>query len=204
LIAIIDYGTGNLASIENMFRKIGADAMATSDIGVIQNAQKLVLPGVGAFDTCAHKLRESGLLDDLKEMVIHRAVPVLGICVGMQLMMEGSDEGLEAGLAWIKGRTIKFVREQLPERYKIPHMGWAEVKQNKQSALLRDMDEETRFYFVHSYHVVPENPNDVLLYADHGYRFAAAIESDNIVGVQFHPEKSHRFGMKLLENFSRL
>lgn len=204
MITIVDYGTGNLFSIQNMFKKIGADAVIESDPSAILRATKLVLPGIGAFDTCAQKLKESGLEDELNAKVILNKTPVLGICVGMQLMMAESEEGLLPGLGWIKGRTIKFKQDQLPEGYKIPHMGWTEVELNKPSRLLDHMYDEPRFYFAHSYYVVPEDESQVLLYARHGYRFTAALERDNIMAVQFHPEKSHKFGMMLLKNFVTL
>ena len=203
MIAIVDYGSGNLASISNMFRKIGVEVITTSDHAVIKNASKLVLPGVGAFDTCARKLAESGLADVLNKKVIQQKTPVLGICVGMQLMMERSEEGVLPGLGWVKGSTVKFDLQKIGERARIPHMGWAEVEVSKSSKLVSDIAVPSRFYFVHSYHVSPENEDDVLIYATHGYRFVAAIEHENICGVQFHPEKSHKFGMRLLENFSR-
>jgi glutamine amidotransferase len=204
MITIVDYGTGNLFSIQNMFRKIGADAVIESDCSAISNASKLVLPGIGAFDTCAKKLQHSGLREELQKKVIEDKTPVLGICVGMQLMMADSEEGELKGLGWINGRTIKFKQHQLPAGYKIPHMGWANVDLNKPSRLLEDMYEEPRFYFAHSYHVVPEDVKDVLMYSTYGYRFAAALESNNIMAVQFHPEKSHKFGMRLLKNFVNL
>lgn len=204
MITIVDYGVGNLLSIGNMFKRIGVDTVIASDRWSIENADKLVLPGVGAFDTCAEKLEQSGLFAVLHERVIEKRTPVLGICVGMQLMMNESEEGILPGLGWIKGKTIRFRQDQLRTDDKVPHMGWAEVELNRQSRLFENMYEEPRFYFAHSYHVVPEDEDQVLLYARHGYRFAAALEQDNIMAVQFHPEKSHKYGMKFLSNFANL
>jgi glutamine amidotransferase len=201
MIIIVDYGVGNLASIRNMFKKIGTDAVISSKKEDILAADKLILPGVGAFDTCAGKLQESGLLEVLEEKVIKQKIPVLGVCVGMQLLTEGSEEGKLPGLGWIKGRIIKFKKEKLPASFKIPHMGWREVKLSKDSRLFSELGDQPRFYFVHSYHPELENPDDALVTADYGYSFVAGMEHDNIMGVQFHPEKSHKFGMKLLENF---
>jgi glutamine amidotransferase len=203
MLTIIDYGVGNLASIKNMLKKVGCDAIVTSKEEDILNADRLILPGVGAFDTCADKLRHSGLLPALNRKVLEKRTPVLGVCVGMQLLMEGSEEGVLPGLGWIKGQIIKFKIDQLPAGYKIPHMGWSEVKLHKSSRLFDNMHEEPRFYFVHSYHPEVSDANDALLQATHGYSFVAGLERDNIIGVQFHPEKSHKFGMKLLENFVR-
>ena len=192
---------GNLASIRNILKKIGEESVLTSDEDTIAGAQKLILPGVGSFDTCADKLQQSGLLPILHKKVLEDKTPVLGICVGMQMLMHGSEEGVLPGLGWINGKIIKFRRDQLPASLKIPHMGWTQVQLNKPSRLFRDMYEEPRFYFVHSYHAQLEDPGDELLYAEYGYRFTAAVEKDNIMGVQFHPEKSHKFGMRLLNNF---
>lgn len=204
MITIIDYGTGNLFSILNMFKKVGVEAVIASDRSGIENATKLVLPGVGAFDTCSEKLQRSGFHETLNQKVIEKRTPVLGICIGMQLMMEGSEEGLLPGLGWIKGKAIKFSQGKLPSHCKIPHMGWAEVELSKQSRLFDDMYQEPRFYFAHSYYVLPEDEKNILMYATHGERFTAAIECGNIMGAQFHPEKSHKFGMKFLENFANL
>jgi imidazole glycerol-phosphate synthase subunit HisH len=201
MITIVDYGAGNICSIQNMLKKIGVQAVTASDEGSLAKAEKLILPGVGAFDTCAQKLQESGLKKVLHKKVTEEGVPVLGICVGMQLMMEESEEGVLPGLGWIKGRTVKFNKESIPADLKIPHMGWSEVELNKPSRLFDDMYDAPRFYFVHSYYVEPADNNDVLLYAAHGNKFTAALERNNIMGVQFHPEKSHKYGMKLLENF---
>jgi len=201
MLVIVDYGVGNLASIRNMLKKIGVDGVISSRAEDILKADKLILPGVGAFDTCAQKLQDSGLLETLQQKVIRDKTPVLGVCVGMQLLTEGSEEGQLPGLGWIKGQIVKFKKEKLPPSLKIPHMGWREVKLNKQSRLFNGMFDEPRFYFVHSYHPVLENPDDALMTADYGYSFVAGMEHDNIMGVQFHPEKSHKFGMKLLDNF---
>lgn len=201
MITIVDYGVGNLASIRNMLKKIGVEASISSRKEDILAADKLILPGVGAFDTCAEKLEQSGLLGTLNRKVIQEKTPVLGVCVGMQLLTEGSEEGRRPGLGWIKGHIVKFKQGNLLSNFKIPHMGWSEVKMNKPSRLFNEMFEEPRFYFVHSYYPELENAEDAMVTADYGYSFVAGMEHENILGVQFHPEKSHKFGMKLLENY---
>jgi len=201
MLAIVDYGVGNLASIKNMLKKTGNDSIISSNESVILDADKLILPGVGAFDTCAEKLQQSGLIHAINKKALEEKIPVLGICVGLQLLMEGSDEGVLPGLGWIKGRVKKFDQSAMPPGTKIPHMGWTDVELAKSSYLFHDMYESPRFYFVHSYHPELSNESDVLLYARYGYRFVAGVQHANIMGVQFHPEKSHKFGMKLLENF---
>jgi imidazole glycerol-phosphate synthase subunit HisH len=201
MIVIVDYGVGNLASMLNMFKKIGAAAVISSDEQAILSADKLILPGVGAFDTCAEKLTDSGLTRVLDRVALERKTPILGVCVGMQLLMDGSEEGSRPGLGWIKGQVIRFRQEKMPPGLKVPHMGWTDVVLAKPSPLFEGMYEEPRFYFVHSYHPDPADRSDVLVEADYGYRFTAGMEHENIRGVQFHPEKSHKFGMRLLENF---
>lgn len=202
-IAIVDYGVGNLSSIENMFKRIGIDALVTSNPHEIEASEKIVLPGVGAFDSCIEKFHHSGLREVIDNMVNQKQQPILGICVGLQMMTERSEEGSNPGLGWIKGRTVKFHEEDLPKGYKVPHMGWSDVQLSKPSSLLQNI-EEPRFYFAHSYYVVPENENDILLFGEYGKRFTAAVQKNNIVGVQFHPEKSHSFGMRFLQNFAVL
>jgi imidazole glycerol-phosphate synthase subunit HisH len=203
MIAIIDYGIGNLASIQNMLKKIGVQSIITSNEEEILAADKLILPGVGAFDTCSSKLRGSGLDKCINHKVLVEKAPIIGICVGMQLLHEESEEGKLPGLGWIKGKIVKFRPELLPGNYKIPHMGWSEVHASKPSAILQGL-EEARFYFVHSFHSELSSKQDELLSASYGYPFTAAVQHENITGVQFHPEKSHRFGMRLFENFSKL
>lgn len=201
MITIVDYGAGNIFSIQNMLKKLGTEAIVGSDPAAIENADKLILPGVGAFDTCAGKLMQSGLQESLQQSVIEKKTPVLGICVGMQLMTVGSEEGVLPGLGWIKGQTVKLKQQDLPALYKIPHMGWSEIELNKSSNLFDGLYDEPRFYFVHSYYVQPVNTEDILAYTTYGKRITVSVERGNILGVQFHPEKSHRYGMRLLENF---
>jgi glutamine amidotransferase len=201
VITIIDYRTGNLNSIRNMLKKIGApSAVATSPDDVLR-AGKLIIPGVGAFDAGMSRLEESGLIPSLNEAVRERHTPILGVCLGMQLLTTGSTEGTLAGLGWIDADTVRFDQTKDPG-LKVPHMGWNVASPAKPSPLLQDMPDEARFYFVHSYYVRCHNAEDRLLSVTHGATtFDAAIEHGHIRGVQFHPEKSHRFGMWLLRNF---
>jgi glutamine amidotransferase len=200
MITIIDYKTGNLGSIQNILKRIGEDSVITSDRKVIEQAVKLILPGVGAFDTGMRNLAELDLVEILNKRVLVDKIPVLGICLGMQLLSKGSEEGSLNGLGWIDGQTIRFDFKNTLE-YKIPHMGWNFISQHKESRLLTGMFPEPRFYFVHSFYFEANDPADVLTSTSYETEFTSAVEKDNIVGVQFHPEKSHKFGMKLLKNF---
>lgn len=203
MITIIDYNTGNLGSIKNMLRRLNIASEITNDTEKIANATKLILPGVGHFDYGMQQLNHSGLIPILNKKVLEEKIPILGICLGVQLLTEGSEEGVEKGLGWVKGKTIAFDKSKILARQRIPHMGWTDVSHYSQSRLFADMYEEPRFYFVHSYHLSLTDSKDCLVTAKYGYEFAAGIEHENILGVQFHPEKSHKFGMKLLENFSK-
>lgn len=200
-VTIVDYGVGNLTSIQNMLKKAGATALISSRAEDIDSAARLLLPGMGHFDNCMTKLEASGLRPIIEKKVLHEKIPVLGICVGLQMFMETGEEGVLPGLGWIKGKTIRFKPEKMQLTQKIPNMGWLEINAKKESRLLQNLD-GARFYFAHSYHVHPDLNTDELITADYGYEFTVGIEKDNIVGVQFHPEKSHRFGMQLLKNFS--
>lgn len=202
MIAIVDYGLGNLGSILNMFKKVGAEAEVTADRKRILDASKVVLPGVGSFDAGMERLEKSGLRSTLDECSLILQKPTLGICLGMQLMSKKSEEGVRQGLGWVDAE-VKRLRQDTPE-IKIPHMGWNIVERAKDDPLIAEITDESRFYFVHSYHVKCANSADVLLYTTYGEKFHSAFCVKNIWGVQFHPEKSHKFGMKLFHNFSKL
>ena len=202
MITIIDYGIGNLGSIKNMLKKAGVKSRISSTEEEIADAEKLILPGVGAFDYGMSQLSAAPYYETLNKRVLEDKIPVLGICLGAQLLTEGSEEGELPGLGWIKGKTIKFREEKMDKSLKVPHMGWNEVETQKDSKLFEDMFEEPRFYFVHTYHIKCEEEKDVLVRSTYGYNFIAGVENENVVGVQFHPEKSHKFGLKLLTNFA--
>lgn len=210
MIVVVDYGMGNLGSILNMLKKIGADAKVSGERADVVSAAKLILPGVGAFDTAVRHLQDTGLKDVLDEQVIGKRVPTLGLCLGMQLLTGGSEEGSLPGLGWIKATTkrFRFDPERADPSLKIPHMGWNTIAPSRggetPKPLVRGLDdaaEPARFYFVHSYHVVLAEEGDAAAWTHHGYDFVSMIQRDHIMGTQFHPEKSHRFGMKLLRNF---
>jgi len=200
MITIIDYKTGNLGSIQNILRRIGEESVITSDKDEVAKASKIILPGVGAFDTGMRNLAELDLIDVLNRKVIEENVPVLGICLGMQLLSRGSEEGDLAGLGWINAETVRFRFKNTVE-YKIPHMGWNFITQSKKSMLFDNMFPGARFYFVHSYFFRADQPDDIVTTTSYEIEFTSAVERGNILGVQFHPEKSHKFGMKLLKNF---
>jgi imidazole glycerol-phosphate synthase subunit HisH len=202
MIAIVDYKIGNLGSVANMLKRVGAAATVTSDPDTIRRADKLILPGVGAFENGMANLAELGLLPVLEALVIGERRPLLGICLGMQLLTRRSEEGKAPGLGWIEGETVRFRFEPEQGALKVPHMGWNTVTPVHRDSLFRDLDDEHRFYFAHSYHVVCERSEDVLATTRHGYNFVASLERGNIMGIQFHPEKSHRYGLQLLKNFA--
>jgi glutamine amidotransferase len=205
MIAIIDYGVGNVGSIQNMLKKVGhPENIITKNIDEINNADKIILPGVGAFDAGMQKINESGLLDVLNKKALADKIPFLGICLGMQLLTKGSEEGKIKGLGWIDAVTSKFDFTGENDLLKIPHMGWNQVKKCKQHPLTADLPEPSRFYFVHSYFVKCHNKNDELLSCRYGINFTCSVQHENIMGVQFHAEKSHKFGMQLLKNFAEM
>jgi imidazole glycerol-phosphate synthase subunit HisH len=201
MFVIINYGVGNLTSIQNMLKKAGTTAVISGKEDDVLNADKLLLPGMGHFDNCMEKLNASGLRPVIEKKVFEYKTPVLGICVGLQMFMGSSEEGVQPGLGWIAGKTIRFKTDQMKDVQKIPNMGWLETDFKKQSVLSGGL-EGARFYFAHSYHVKIEDPATELVAAHYGYDFTAGVEKENIMGVQFHPEKSHRFGMQLLKNFA--
>lgn len=204
MLTIIDYGTGNIGSIKNMLTRLNIQSVISNKPEDILKAEKLILPGVGAFDNGMQQLNCSGLTGCITEKVLVNKTPILGICLGVQLLTESSEEGKLPGLGFIKGKTVAFDKSKLAATEKIPGMGWRTVKNYGQSKLFTEMYEEPRFYFVHSYHLQVDNADEVMVQADYGYTFSAGVEKENILGVQFHPEKSHKYGMKLLENFAKL
>lgn len=200
MLIIINYNMGNLGSILNMIKKIGYNAIITSNLDEISKASKLILPGVGAFDNGINNLKELGIFDLLNKKILEEKVPILGICLGMQLMTLSSEEGKEKGLGWLNAITKKFNFQN--KELKVPHMGWNTITLRKHSKLFNEMEnQENRFYFVHSYAVECFDKNDILTTTCYGYEFVSSFEKENIIGVQFHPEKSHKFGMQLLKNF---
>jgi len=201
MIVIIDYGLGNARSILNMLRKIGVEAIISSNTADIEKAHKLILPGVGALKQAMINLNDLGLVSVLNKKVIIDKTPILGICLGLQLFTKRSEEGNINGLGWIDAETVRFKFDKSRTDLKIPHMGWNLVDVKKKSHIFDGSCHDSRFYFVHSYHLLCENEQDILSVTTHGYEFASSIERGNIFGVQFHPEKSHKFGMKLLKNF---
>ncbi len=203
MIVIIDYGIGNLASVLNMFKKIGTKEVCISnDASVISKADKLLLPGVGAFDAAAIQLEKSNLIKLIDDKVLNQKVPLLGICLGMQLLTKRSEEGEKNGLGYIDAETVKFNLDP-SLKLKVPHMGWNYINV-KQANPLIEMETKSRFYFVHSYYVKCFDERQSLATCQFGTEFTCMVNKDNVFGAQFHPEKSLKFGMKLLENFSKL
>lgn len=201
MIVIVDYDIGNLSAVSSMLQRIGVTSKISSCAEDIAQADRIILPGNGAFDACMLNLRASGLIPVLEQQVLRREVPMLGICVGAQMLGLSSAEGVEPGLGWLDMRV-----ERLPTDtdLRIPHMGWNHVVPVQLShPIAKDMNDDTRFYFVHSYYMSPSDPSDVLLTTKYGIQFASGVARGNIVGVQFHPEKSHRFGKLLFEAFAR-
>lgn len=203
MIVIVDYRMGNVGSIANMCKKIGVPAVISSRPEDIERAERLILPGVGAFDEGMQNLHASGLLPLLQRRVVEEGTPVLGICLGMQLMTRSSEEGSAAGLGWVPAKTVRFRAPENPS-LKVPHMGWNHARVIRANSLFDGLEEDARFYFVHSYHVVCDDPAEVLATTSYGVEFPSAFGAGNVFGVQFHPEKSHRFGMRLLSNFARM
>lgn len=203
-VTVIDYGVGNIASIANMLKKTGHTAVVTDDHASIKDASRIILPGVGSFDHAAARLEATGL----REVLLERAaagVPMLGVCLGMQLLLESSDEGELAGLGLIPGKSHRFPTEFQGKRLRVPHMGWNTIERSSQHPeVLPSVQTGDRFYFVHSFYVRPEDDADILGRSQHGVTFASMIRRDNVLGVQFHPEKSHRYGMRLLADFAEV
>lgn len=203
MVTIVDYGLGNLASIKNMLKKIGVESLISCSLEQISISEKLILPGVGHFAKGMENLDKTGMIPVLNEMVLQKKIPILGICLGMQLLTRHSEEGDTEGLGWIDAKTRRF-NFGSSSNLKIPHMGWSDVTFTQKNDLTKDIIEVPRYYFVHSYYVECDKQNNVLATCQYGFDFHAAVINDNILGCQFHPEKSHKFGMQLLNNFKNL
>jgi len=203
MIAIINYGMGNLGSIKRKMDIMGFKSMITSDQANIKTSNKIILPGVGHFAKAVSEIKKRGLWDLISDQVIIEKKPILGICLGMQLMVRHSEEGETDGFEWIDANVIRF-KVSDTRKFKVPHMGWNTTKQVKDSPLFEKINLDSEFYFVHSYHVQCNNPEDILAETTYDYPFTAAFQKENIFGVQFHPEKSHDAGETLLRNFVNL
>jgi imidazole glycerol-phosphate synthase subunit HisH len=204
MIGIIDYGLGNVRAFANVYKNLNIPAIIVRQPLELKKINKVILPGVGAFDYAMQKLETSGMRPLLEEIVLGHNVPVLGVCVGLQMLARSSDEGKRPGLGWIDGVVKKFDFSSHSNPLCVPHMGWNNVAPLTKNILFKQLDHQSLFYFLHSYYFQCEKSADVIATTDYGGVFTSAVHAENIFGVQFHPEKSHRFGIQLLENFSKL
>ncbi|MEO6096562.1 MAG: imidazole glycerol phosphate synthase subunit HisH [Fibrobacteria bacterium] len=204
MIGLIDYGLGNIRAFLNVYKRLNMPCLIASKPKDLKQATRLVLPGVGAFDEAMDLLAKSGMREPLEEMVLGRKLPLLGVCVGMQMLAKSSEEGHSAGLGWIDGRVRKFDETKLVQKPRLPHMGWNQIVAKGSNPLLRELENESRFYFLHSYYFHCEAESEVIAETEYGAPFSSAVAAGNIFGVQFHPEKSHGNGVKLLKNFGQL
>jgi imidazole glycerol-phosphate synthase subunit HisH len=203
MITVVDYGAGNIGSVLNMIRKVGGQAVASGQSDELLKAEKILLPGVGSFDNAMSRLKNLALIEVLQERA-EAGVPFFGICLGMQLLSNNSEEGTLPGLGLIPGSVRRFKFDAEQAHLKIPHMGWNRAEPLREHSLCKGLENDARFYFVHSYFYECENPEHVLFKSTYGSDFASGIQRENVMGVQFHPEKSHRYGMQLLKNFIEL
>ena len=204
MISIVNYGLGNISAFSNMYKRMNVAARVVTCAAELEGATKIILPGVGAFDHAMELLQASGMRPALDDLVLQRKVPVLGICVGMQMLAEASDEGDLPGLGWIPGRVRAFASMPQASKLPLPHMGWTDIAPVADDGLFRGLGADPRFYFLHSYFFDCADANSAAASADYGLRFSCAVQRDNVYGVQFHPEKSHHFGFNLLKNFAEL
>jgi len=200
VIGIIDYGLGNIYAFAQVYKNLNFPFKIVSKEDDFKEVTKIVLPGVGSFDEAIEKLETKGFIDQLNELVLERKLPFIGICVGMQILFESSEEGNKKGLCWIKGKVQKFKVKNLP----LPHMGWNNIQIHQEDRLLEGLSNNSRFYFLHSYHASFISDEYILATTFYGYNFPSIVKKENIYGIQFHPEKSHHNGLKILENFGRL
>ena len=204
MITIVNYGLGNIQAFANIYKRLNICVDIASSPDQLQNVDKIILPGVGAFDWAMKRLNDSGMREMLDELVMIDHKPVLGICVGMQIMAQRSDEGKLAGLGWIDAEVKKFDSTATSQKMLLPHMGWNDVSPCKANGLFRTIEKNARFYFLHSYYFLPRSQDNVLAVTDYNGSFASGVHHQNVFGVQFHPEKSHQWGIQLLKNFAEL
>lgn len=204
MIAIVDYGSGNIQAIKNIYKKLKVDCIFASKPEHLDGIDKIILPGVGAFDEAIQQLTNSGMKDILTQKVIQESTPVLGVCVGMQIMAKSSDEGNLEGLGWFDAEVKKFDESTINFKPKLPHMGWNELVPNKSHPILNNIDMDKGFYFLHSFYFQCNDENDILAKAHYGSNFHCAVQKNNVFGFQFHPEKSHTNGINLFQNFAEL
>lgn len=202
MIAIIDYGMGNVKAFADVYKKLNIHAVIVRNVDDLAMANRVILPGVGAFDHAMQKLEQSGMRKLLDEIVLNRRMPVLGICVGMQMLAGSSEEGRLPGLGWIAGRVKRFQTVSFGRSIRIPHMGWSNMIPKQRNTLLNGLDSDARFYYLHSYYFECHDSEDVIAVNDYDGEFACVVNHGNIYGVQFHPEKSHQWGVQLLSNFA--
>ncbi len=204
MITLIDYGVGNILAFQNLYNRLDIPTKTAKTATDLEDAQKLILPGVGAFDYAMSQINSSGMRQKLDELVLEKKIPIIGICVGMQMMGNRSDEGNSEGLKWIDADILKFDESLIQHRTKLPHMGWNDVSPIDGHPLFKGLEQEAIFYFLHSYYFKCNNIVDSIAISDYGIPFSSAVNVDNMYGVQFHPEKSHQYGEKLLHNFAKL
>jgi glutamine amidotransferase len=204
MITLVDYGLGNIQAFNNIYKRLNFPVRTATSVAELVSSEKLILPGVGAFDWAMMRLNKSGMRECIDDLVMNKGCPVLGVCVGMQMMAKRSDEGELEGLGWIDAEVKKFDENSFAQKTHLPHMGWNDVTPKCCNSLFRGLDEDARFYFLHSYYFVPKQESDVLSVTDYNGPYASSVRSNNIYGVQFHPEKSHSWGIQLLKNFAEI
>ncbi len=204
MIGIINYGLGNIKAFSNIYKRLNIDSKIVSRPEDLENVTGIILPGVGSFDHAMSKLSKSGMREKLEVLVLQKKIPVLGICVGMQMLGTSSEEGVLPGLGWLDASVKKLDPSLIAHKTKLPHMGWNGVNPLQSSRIMSNLDPEPRFYFLHSYYFECNRKQDTIATSEYGFRFTCAVSRDNIYGVQFHPEKSHGNGVQVLKNFAEL